>query len=72
MAVFDSEDRILITRRNKKMKSFPGAWVLPGGHVEMKEELEEAGLRELFEETGLEIIHDNGTFSYQGTKISKP
>ncbi len=53
MAVFDSEDRILITRRNKKMKSFPGAWVLPGGHVEMKEELEEAGLRELFEETGL-------------------
>ncbi len=38
------------------MKHFPGAWVLPGGHVELKEELESAGLRELFEETG-----DNST-----------
>ncbi len=41
------------------MKHFPGAWVLPGGHVELKEELESAGLRELFEETGLEITVEN-------------
>jgi 8-oxo-dGTP pyrophosphatase MutT (NUDIX family) len=55
MAVFDSMDRLLITRRCKRLKHFPGAWVLPGGHVDPLEGLEEAGLRELFEEAGLEI-----------------
>ncbi len=68
MAVFDCEDRLLITRRNKRMKHFPGAWVLPGGHVELKEELESAGLRELFEETGLEIAVENSEDLQQGVQ----
>ena len=53
VALFDSEDKVLITRRTKKMKYFPGAWVLPGGHLEPEETLERGGLRELHEETGV-------------------
>lgn len=37
------------------MKIFPHAWVLPGGHVEPGETLEEAVIRELMEETGVDI-----------------
>ena len=34
---------------------FPGAWVLPGGHIEVGESLEECAVREIKEETGINI-----------------
>ncbi len=40
------------------MKIFPNAWVLPGGHVDPGESLEEAVIRELKEETGVDIYLD--------------
>ena len=55
MALVDSEKKVLITRRNITLKIFPHAWVLPGGHVDPGETLEEAVIRELVEETGVEI-----------------
>eukprot|EP00349_Pseudokeronopsis_sp_Brazil_P002611 CAMPEP_0202962052 /NCGR_PEP_ID=MMETSP1396-20130829/6151_1 /ASSEMBLY_ACC=CAM_ASM_000872 /TAXON_ID= /ORGANISM="Pseudokeronopsis sp., Strain Brazil" /LENGTH=120 /DNA_ID=CAMNT_0049682357 /DNA_START=433 /DNA_END=795 /DNA_ORIENTATION=+ len=33
--------------------TFPHAWVMPGGHVDPGESLEEAVVRELIEETGV-------------------
>lgn len=53
LAVVDADRKVLITRRNKGMKIFPHAWVLPGGHVDVGESLEEAVVRELAEETGV-------------------
>jgi len=55
LALIEGDKKVLITRRNIKMKIFPHAWVLPGGHVEPGETLEEAVIRELLEETGVDI-----------------
>ncbi|XP_073495426.1 nucleoside diphosphate-linked moiety X motif 17 isoform X2 [Phyllobates terribilis] len=47
--------RVLLTRRAKELRIFPNVWVPPGGHMEDGEQLHEAGLRELQEETGLNL-----------------
>ena len=36
-----------------QMRIFPGAWVLPGGHIDIGEDLEQCAIREIFEETGI-------------------
>lgn len=50
-----SDKCLLLTRRAQHMRTFPGTWVPPGGHVEEGEGLLAAGLRELEEETGLVV-----------------
>ena len=47
-------DRILLERRGLHKKTFPGFVVVPGGHVEDGETLEEACHRELKEELELD------------------
>ena len=55
MAILDSSNRLLLTRRAMSLKIFPNAWVMPGGHVDLGESLEEAVIREIYEETGIKI-----------------
>ena len=49
--------RILAERRRRDEAIFPGAVVVPGGHVEPGESPEEAGRRELREELGVDCSH---------------
>ena len=49
------EVAFLLTRRAAQMQAHAGQWALPGGRCDPGETLEEAALRELHEELGLEV-----------------
>ena len=50
-AFFESKAKLLLIKR--RYEPFKGQWALPGGFVDIDEELEDAVARELAEETGL-------------------
>ena len=49
--IFNKAGEMLLLKSHK----FPGKYVVPGGHVELGERIEEAAAREAKEETGLDI-----------------
>lgn len=49
--IFNQAGELLLLNSHK----WPGKYVVPGGHVELGERLEEAAVREAKEETGLDI-----------------
>jgi ADP-ribose pyrophosphatase YjhB (NUDIX family) len=51
--VIDEAGRVLLGRRAKSPNQ--GRWVLPGGKIESFESIDAAGIREVREETGLDI-----------------
>ncbi|XP_008577615.1 PREDICTED: nucleoside diphosphate-linked moiety X motif 17 isoform X1 [Galeopterus variegatus] len=57
-----SDQTVLLTRRTRTLSVSPNLWVPPGGHVELDEEFLDGGLRELWEESGLQLLQ--GQFSW--------
>jgi nucleoside triphosphatase len=58
--IFNAKGELLLLQSHK----WPGRYVVPGGHVELGERLEEALAREAKEETGLDI-HDIEFINFQ-------
>jgi nucleoside triphosphatase len=58
--IFNAEGELLLLQSHK----WPGKYVVPGGHVELGERLEQAVIRESKEETGLDV-HDVVFINFQ-------
>lgn len=72
MVIQDKAGRVLLTKRSEKMKTFTGGWVLPGGHIDIGETFEECAVREIREETGIDIEingQQGNDMSYMGHPV---
>jgi 8-oxo-dGTP diphosphatase len=55
VVILDEKGRCLLLKRSMSSRGNPGKWDLPGGKVDVGENLEQGLLREVAEETGLTI-----------------
>lgn len=64
------DGRVILLKRAQKDRAH-GLWILPGGHVDQGEVAEEAALREVAEETGLQVELDRllGVYTYPGNPV---
>jgi len=64
--VYPQQDKILLIKRDTL--PFKGFWALPGGRMDINETVEQTCIREVKEETGLdvEIIYNIGDYHEQG------
>lgn len=53
--LYDASDRVLMFLQYGKDRGIPPRWITPGGGVDPGEDFPTAGLRELREETGLDL-----------------
>jgi len=51
VCIFNKAGELLLLKSHK----FPGKYIVPGGHIELGERIEEAAIREAKEETGLDV-----------------
>ena len=59
MIVVSRDNKILLVKHRKGNRQY---WVLPGGRLEYGETFQECAVREIKEETGLEVVVDDFVF----------
>lgn len=52
------KNKLLMFKRSEAKKKFPGWWALPGGHIDEDEDPLKAAIREVKEETGVNVSSD--------------
>jgi len=57
-------NKILLFKRSDDSKVFPGFWSIPGGHVDEGEDVLTAIIREVKEETGIDVSSKNVKLKY--------
>ncbi len=64
------DGRVILLKRAQRDRAH-GLWILPGGHVDRGEVAEEAALREVAEETGLQVELDRllGVYTYPDNPV---
>jgi 8-oxo-dGTP pyrophosphatase MutT (NUDIX family) len=67
--ISDLSGNLLLTRRPPTMFSFPKAWVFPGGKVDENENPIATLLREVHEETGIDINIKDGSYYYGNNDV---
>ena len=60
-------EKFLVVKRAEERERYPSHWEFPSGFIEEDEEVKEAALRELMEETGLkgEVVKTGESFPIQ-------
>jgi len=53
VAILISDGKVLLGKRKQRLAQ--GTWAPPGGHLEFREEIDACAIREVKEETGIEI-----------------
>lgn len=66
--ISDKDNNLLLTRRNKHLKTFPGNWIFPGGNKDKNEDFITTALREVKEEVGIDIVEINNNNSKDNIK----
>ena len=59
-------DKVLMHRRSKNKKNFPGYLIGPGGHIDERENAVKAACREIEEETGIIVSPDSLKLKFVG------
>ena len=54
--ITDGGGRVLVLKRSGKSREFPGKWDLPGGKINAGEKIDIALMREIREETCLDVV----------------
>lgn len=70
VAAFNEQNQLLIVKRSNRPAA--GLWTLPMGHVEIGETLEEAAIREVYEETGLWVTLEStiDVFTHESLELT--
>ena len=53
--ILNDYDQILLQKRSGNKKNYPNMWALCTGHVEKNEDVQDAAIRELKEELGIDV-----------------